>query len=394
MLLPPARIRMLTRNRLNLPACSFPLPESSPALAAKHSIAVILLAASLLSSCKPAPQPSASEPQKALEEAAPAEPSSSPAAAPLTPPKIAPTRPAAFRATLPAKPAPPGPYEIWKEFSGDKAFAEARSQVDIGPRPSGSPEIARARALIEKSLGASGWDIERQSFTDETPRGPLQFVNIIARFSPNGRHPALDNTQKAIVCSHYDTKLFSTIRFVGASVGASTGAALELARVLALDPVLASKIELVFFDGEEPIVQSTAPEDPHPDGLYGSRYYAKALRAGPRLAQFKFGILWDMIGSRDLTITLPPDTPAALSREIMAAAEALQLRNRFTVLDRPVLDDDWPLTHMGRIPTINLIDFDYTAWHTADDNLERIGPESLQQVGAVTLYQLRKALGR
>ena len=359
-------------------------PKVCPFFGAKYSISAILLAAFLLSGCKRADQPAATE--------APNTPIETSAQAP------APALPKAAASNLPApsaKASAPAPYEIWKEFSGDKAFAEARNQVEIGPRPSGSPEIEKARALIEKSLRAAGWDIERQPFTAETPHGPVQFVNIIGRFAPNGKHPALDNTQMAIVCSHYDTKLFSTIRFVGASDGASsTGALLELARVLALDPILASKVELVFFDGEEAVVQFTAPDDPHPDGLYGSLYYAKKLRDGSRAAQIKFGILWDMIGARDLNITLPPDSPASLSREIMAAADALQLRNHFSFFDRPVLDDHWPLVHIDHIPTIDLIDFDYPVWHTADDDLEHIGPESLQQVGAVTLYNLRKALGR
>jgi glutaminyl-peptide cyclotransferase len=380
---------MMTRNRQNSSALPPENPFAFPAfsfsktflvLAAKRSITGIFLAASVLSGCK---RPASETPNTKVENATPehTSPSSAPSAD-------------SHPQKSPAKPVPPGPYEIWKEFSGDKAFAEARGQVEIGPRPSGSPEIQAARALIEKSLRASGWDIERQTFTEETPHGPVEFVNIIGRFSPSGKHPVPDNTQKAIVCSHYDTKIFSTIRFVGASDGASsTGALLELARVLALDPVLASKVELVFFDGEEAVVQFTAPDDPHADGLYGSRYYAKKLRDGSRAAQFKFGILWDMIGARDLIITLPPDSPAVVSRDILAAADALALRTHFTYFDRPVLDDHWPLIHIDHIPTIDLIDFDYPAWHTADDDLAHIGPESLQIVGAVTLYHLRKALG-
>ncbi|MES2571849.1 MAG: M28 family peptidase, partial [Verrucomicrobiota bacterium] len=111
------------------------------------------------------------------------------------------------------------------------------------------------------------WDVEEQPFTAETPRGPVKFVNVLARFSATTARPAPATTQTVIVCSHYDTKRFSTIRFVGASDGASsTGALLELARVLALDPAFASKIELVFFDGEEAFTQFTET-----DGLYGSR---------------------------------------------------------------------------------------------------------------------------
>lgn len=267
-------------------------------------------------------------------------------------------------------------------------MAETVRQVEIGPRPAGSAEIEKARAAIIESLQRSGWDVERQEFSDETPRGPLRFVNLIARFSATGVKPAPTNTQQAIVCSHYDTKRFSTIRFVGASDGASsTGALLELARVLALDPALAAKVELVFFDGEEALVQFTET-----DGLYGSRFYAKKLRESGRAAQFKFGILWDMIGDRDLSITLPPDSPRDLALGIFAAAEALGSRQHFGYLNRDILDDHVPLNVVARIPTIDLIDFDYFYWHTQDDTLDKLAPESLQKVGAVTLYHLRKAL--
>jgi hypothetical protein len=295
----------------------------------------------------------------------------------------------------PTRPVVPPPAEIWKEFSGDKAFDEARKQVEIGPRPAGTPELEKARLLIEGSLKASGWEIERQKFTDETPRGAVEFVNIIARFSATGAHPAPRNTQRAIVCSHYDTKRFSTIKFVGASDGASsTGALLELARVLALDPAMAAQIELVFFDGEEAFVQFTDPDAAKPDGLFGSRYYARQLTAEGRATQFKFGILWDMIGDRDLTITLPPDSPSDLARGILASADTLGVRKNFGYFSRTILDDNVEIQHRARVPTIDLIDFDYIYWHTAEDTLEHIAPESLQKVGSVTLHYLRQALAK
>jgi glutaminyl-peptide cyclotransferase len=314
-------------------------------------------------------------------------------ASPQPPESERPTAVSSIKSAAPNRPSVSPPAEIWKEFSGEKAFDEARKQVEIGPRPSGSAELEKARVLIEESLRQSGWDIERQAFTDDTPHGPVKFVNIIARFSPNGVHPAASNTQRAIVCSHYDTKVFSTIRFVGASDGASsTGALLELARVLALDPAMASQIELVFFDGEEAVVQFTDPSEPKADGLYGSRYYARQL--GERARQFKFGILWDMIGDRDLTITIPPDAPSTLSRGILGSAEALGVRQNFGFFSRTILDDHEPLLRVARIPTIDLIDFDYVYWHTAEDTLEHIAPESLQKVGAVTLHYLRQGLGK
>jgi hypothetical protein len=284
----------------------------------------------------------------------------------------------------------PGPAEIWKEFSGDHAFEEVRKQVEIGPRPAGSPELEKTRELIASSLTANGWSVERQEFTDSTPRGPVKFVNLIGRFSAKRSEPPALTSQRAIVCSHYDTKRFSTIRFVGANDGASsTGALLELARVLALDRALAARVELVFFDGEEAFVQFSES-----DGLYGSRHYAAKLRDSGRARQFQFAILWDMIGDSELTITLAPDSPKELTQAILAAAEALSLRDRFTFYDRQIYDDHVPLNGIARIPAINLIDFDYLYWHTADDTLDRVSPASLQTIGAVTLFQLKAALSK
>lgn len=259
--------------------------------------------------------------------------------------------------------------------------------TEFGPRPIGSQTLEQTRQYLVANLQQLGWQVERQPFTDQTPRGKIEFVNLIARFPNDDGKPAPKNTQQVIVASHFDTKLFDTIHFVGASDGASsTGALVELARVLALDPGLAQRVELVFFDGEEAVSQFTET-----DGLYGSRFYARNLRETNRNAQFKCAVLWDMIGDKDLTITLSPDSPPELARAILDAAQALDLRKYFSYLNRPILDDHVPL-NQARIPSIDLIDFDYPYWHTADDTLDKLSPDSLQKVGAVTLYFLRRTI--
>ncbi len=341
---------------------------------ARHLARATILTALLLAACGRRSTP----PEV---EATPAEVSPAPGATPAVPKPTA-------KAPAKLPPLAAGPAELWKEFSGARAFEEVRQQVAVGARPAGSPALEKARALIESSLKKSGWQVERQTFTDETPRGPVIFINLIARYLPSGLPAAPTHTQRAIVCSHYDTKRFSTINFVGASDGASsTGALLELARVLALAPALAVQVELVFFDGEEAVVQFSDQ-----DGLYGSRHYASDLRATRRAAQFKFGILWDMIGDKDFGITLSPDSPQELARDLLASADALKVREKFTYYDRNIYDDHVPLNTIAKIPTIDLIDFDYPYWHTADDTLERLGPDGLQHTGAVTLHHLRKAL--
>ena len=273
-------------------------------------------------------------------------------------------------------PQSPG-KKIWEDFSGDKALAHVQAMVEFGPRPPGTEAIEKTRAYLTKQLEFCGWKVERQSFTDETPRGKVEFVNLIATFGGKESAPAF------LVCSHYDTKTFDTARFVGANDGgSSTGVLIELARVLTGRPDLARKMELVFFDGEEAYEAFTET-----DGLFGSRYFAKQLVAQNKAAAFRGGILFDMVGDQSLTITLPPDSPVELARGIFASAEALQARKHFTYFDRDITDDHTPLNDIG-IPTIDLIDFDYPPWHTPDDTMDKLSAESLRITGAVACYYL------
>jgi hypothetical protein len=268
--------------------------------------------------------------------------------------------------------------KIWEEFSGEKAFAQVQRLVDFGPRPAGSKALEQSRDYIEDQLRRSGWQVTRQAFSDDSPRGKIQFVNLIAQFSGEKKAAA----PSFLLCSHYDTKMFDAIQFVGANDGgSSTGLLLELARVIGQHPNLARKIELVFFDGEEAFVQFSEA-----DGLYGSRYFAKQLQSGGA-KQFRAGILFDMVGDRSLDITLPADSPPEMARDIFAAAEALKSRGYFTYLDRGMTDDHTPLNAIG-IPTIDIIDFDFPWWHTADDTIDKISAQSLQIVGSVALYYL------
>jgi len=266
---------------------------------------------------------------------------------------------------------------IWEEFSGDKALAHVQRLVDLGPRPPGSEAIEKSRDYIENQLRLSGWQVTRQAFTDDTPRGKVRFVNLIARFRAQGGAPSF------LLCSHYDTKTFDAIRFVGANDGgSSTGLLLELARALGQHSSLAAKVELVFFDGEEAYENFSET-----DGLYGSRYFARQLADAKTGKQFRGGILFDMVGDRSLDITLPTDSPVEMARDIFASAEELKLRNYFSYFDREMTDDHTPLNRIG-IPTLDMIDFDFVWWHTADDTIDKLSAQSLQVVGSVAAYYL------
>src|SRR5947199_6297517 len=76
--------------------------------------------------------------------------------------------------------------KIWEEFSGDKALAHVQRLVALGPRPPGSEAIEKSRDYIENQLRLSGWQVTRQAFTDDTPRGKVRFVNLVARLPVHG----------------------------------------------------------------------------------------------------------------------------------------------------------------------------------------------------------------
>ena len=58
-----------------------------------------------------------------------------------------------------------------------------------------------------------------------------------------------------------------------------------------------------------------------------------------------------------------------------------------------VEDDHVPFLRAG-VPAVDLIDLDYPAWHTADDTLDQVAPESLQAVGDVLIAALPDLMER
>src|SRR6201987_1961640 len=123
----------------------------------------------------------------------------------------------------------------WENVSGEKAFAHVQHLVDLGHRPAGSEALEKSRLYIIEQLKAAGGTVTRSEFSDQTPRGKMTFVNLVARFGTSEKKEAA----QFLLCSHYDTKTFDTIRFVGANDGgSSTGLLIEMARVLALSPGL------------------------------------------------------------------------------------------------------------------------------------------------------------
>lgn len=260
-------------------------------------------------------------------------------------------------------------------FDSARAWEHLRAQVDIGPRVAGTPANAKTRQYLLTTLEQMGIAAVEQPFDAETPRGRVKMANIIATLPG-------DRPERIILASHFDTKLFDDIRFVGASDGASsTAALLELGRVLAGRP-RPFTIELLFLDGEEAVVEWSAT-----DSTYGSRYYVRNARTTGTLGGIKAMVLLDMIGDKDLNIRRESNSTPWLTDIIWDAARGLGYQRHFLAESTPIEDDHLPFLAAG-IPAVDIIDLDYFAWHTAADTLDNVAPRSLQIVGDVVLTAL------
>lgn len=260
-------------------------------------------------------------------------------------------------------------------FNSSRAWDDLRKQVGFGPRPSGSAALNDTRNYILAQLKTAGIDTKQQIFMATTPLGEVMMSNIIATIPGRRR-------ERIILASHYDTKRSPSFRFVGASDGASsTAALLELGRALKGRPNEFT-IELLFLDGEEAVNW-----DWHdPDNTYGSRYYVATAQKANAITSIKALILLDMIGDRDLLIKRDANSTPWLVDAIWDAAGRVGHRAEFTNQLTTVEDDHVPFLRAG-VASVDIIDLDNYAryWHTAQDDLEHVSARSLQAVGDVVL---------
>jgi len=280
------------------------------------------------------------------------------------------------------------------QFSGARAFGHLTAIAALGPRPSGSHGMARQRDLVVAHFQAAGGRVTRQPFQirDRRTGRPVTMENLIVEWHP-------DRTDRVLLGAHYDTRPFPDRDpadprgvFLGVNDGGSGVAALmELAAaVRALDGPVG--VDFVLFDAEEYVF---APRDPYCLGSnFFARQYAAARQAGTLPYHYRCGVILDMVADRDLEIFQEqqsaswPDTQPVVDA-LWGAAARMGVRQFVPRPKYTIEDDHVPLRMIGRIPTCDVIDFDYAQWHTTQDTLEHCSAESLEAVGSVVLEWLR-----
>jgi len=283
----------------------------------------------------------------------------------------------------PAPPPPPTVALAPGNFSAERAYDELVQLLDLGLRDSGTPGAKAAAEHIRQRLETQGVEAEIDAFEDRCPKGDIIFRNVIGRIPGRGEGII-------VLGSHYDTKAGMGEGFEGANdSGSSTAVLIELGRLLAEGPRLGPDVILAFFDGEE-CMERYGPAD----GLHGSKRMVRQLQEEGKIEEVQAMILLDMIGDRDLTVTIPRNVDPELVRRAFKAATEEGVRTQFSLYSFSVGDDHEPFLEAG-IPAINLIDFHFGSapgrndyWHTPEDTLDKISPESMGVVGRVTVRMI------
>lgn len=269
-------------------------------------------------------------------------------------------------------------------FNGERALSHVRKQVEFGPRPPGSPELAKTREYIIGELKAVGAQVSTDEFIAVTPIGEKKMVNVTAEIPGESK-------DVVIIGSHYDTKYFKDMHFVGANdPAASVGTLLELGRVLAATkPKLT--YWLVFFDGEEAFCENwdDCGKPDAPDNTYGSRHYVAQLKTKKTAERVRALILLDLMGYTKLE--LGRDTLSTKWLQDIIWQTARELGHRSYFVDRPEGvggDDHEPFLQAG-IPSVDLIQLNsYPYWHTPEDTLDKVSAKSMKIVGDVVATSL------
>lgn len=217
----------------------------------------------------------------------------------------------------------------------------------IGERVPGTPGHIRARDFIVDNL--------RDPEIDTFSVLGTEYYNIYASFP--GRFPRI------AFAAHWD----SDVGVPGANDGGSGVAILlGLADTMARVPP-PQAVDLLFFDGED--VEGAE--------LLGSKHFAASC-----VKNYDYVIILDMVGDRDLQIYQEGNSrkffPTFVD-SIWEIGRSIAPGVFIPLVKYYIVDDHISLIKYG-IRAIDVIDFDYAYWDTADDTVDKCSRESLETI--------------
>lgn len=282
-------------------------------------------------------------------------------------------------------------------FNQDSAYAYVASQVAFGPRVPNTEAHRETAAWLSTTLGRLADTVQVQQARVRAFDGTvLNISNIIASFNPQA-------SSRILLCAHWDSRPFADYDpdpanhfkpIPGANDGASgVGVLIEIARVLSEnDPGMG--VDIVLFDAEDYGEHEQSNQNAEDSWGLGSQYWSNNPHRHDYNA--RFGILLDMVGAagaqfrqEGFSMFYAPN----IVRKVWATARRIGYGAYFVEQQGGyVTDDHYYVNKIRNIPTINIIHQEdnnlhgfFPQWHTLEDDMDIIDPNTLKAVGQTVL---------
>lgn len=282
-------------------------------------------------------------------------------------------------------------------FNADSAYNYVKKQLEFGPRVPGSEAHAQCAEWFIDFFNEKADTVYVQDFRTRLYNGKsIDGKNIIASFNPKAK-------KRILLAAHWDSRPFAdhdpdrtkwNTPIDGANDGASgVGVLMEVARALKENPINTG-IDIILFDLEDYGAPQYLNLMTNDDWALGSQYWSK----NPHVYNYSayFGILLDMVGASNPRFPkeyYSQQLAPSLSNEIWRMARELGYDQYFiNEIGHPINDDHIYVNVNANIPMIDLIHLEdnenssfYPYWHTLNDNIHQIDPNTLGMVGNVVL---------
>ena len=277
-------------------------------------------------------------------------------------------------------------------FNGNSAMNYLIDQCKIGPRYPGSSGHSKAIDLYKTHFEKYSNYVELLEGYVIHPHSldSIKLTNILTRFN-------IDSDKRILLMAHFDTREYADKDpdpnnhkkpIIGANDGASGVAILmELASFLYNNPFINIGIDILLTDGED----MGKSQDISSWGL-GAKLFASQMPNPAPIAS----ICVDMVGDKELHLPIEVNSYIQAPRlvlEIWSLAKELGYSQFDMNMGVPIVDDHFVFFNETKIPSIDIIDFNYpnkekNYWHTMEDTPDKCSAESLEAVGTVLVNYL------
>lgn len=299
-------------------------------------------------------------------------------------------------------------------FNADTAYSFVAAQVAYGPRVPGTEAHHNCVQYIGRTLERFGAEVEVQTGDVRRYDGQWQHVANICAYLP--ADSGYTDKPAILLCAHYDSRPWADqeedydrrmIPILGANDGASgVGVLMEVARQWAHMPQRKRPVRIVLFDCEDMGTPAfyTGQQYDHTWCL-GAQLWSRMQTAKAQAAngqsqtandKYAFGILLDMVGDPNATFPREYYSEQYAGKyvdRIWRTAEKLGYSHRFVSTQAyPITDDHYYVNTIAKIPCVDIVHYQPESdtgfawwWHTRNDDMNNISPNTLQEVGRVIM---------